>query len=106
MVVRYEKPLKLALGKKILPSAGLRSLGGYGFLPGHEEISIPDNQPIQKSYMEMKMEMEIPLHAGFHPISDLVSEEAKAGCERKEISCHLLIFFFFEIWVVFKLTHG
>ena len=52
------------------------------------------------------MEIEIPLHAGFDPISDLVSEEAKAGCERKEISCHLLIFFFFEIWVVFKLTHG
>ena len=46
--------------------------------------------------MEMKIKMEIPLHAGFDPISDLVSEEAKAGCERKEISCHLLNLFLFR----------
>ena len=46
--------------------------------------------------MEMEIEIEIPLHAGFDPISDLVSEEAKAGCERKEISCHLLNLFLFR----------
>ena len=46
--------------------------------------------------MEMEKKMEIPLHAGFDPISDLVSEEAKAGCERKEISCHLFNLYLFQ----------
>ena len=56
----FKSPPKSARGKKYLPPAGLRPLGGKNFCPwanlrgffnpGDEEISIPDNWPIRKLY--------------------------------------------------------
>ena len=56
-----KNPPKSARGKKYLPPAGLRPLGGKNFCPwanlrgffnpGDEEISIPDNRPIRKLYI-------------------------------------------------------
>ena len=56
-----ENPSKISPWEKILPPMGLQLLGGkifhpqsnFGgiFNPGDEEISIPDNQSIRKSYI-------------------------------------------------------
>ena len=41
------------MGRKVLPPADLRPLGGKLFFCGGEEISIPETRPIRKSYISI-----------------------------------------------------
>ena len=59
------------VGRKSLPPAGLRPLGGKLFNPWDEEISIPETRPIQKSYISPLFEVKKGLTRACHGIKDL-----------------------------------